>query len=40
MVYDVLVHSDAVLYLQGKEPGHCMVIKHVLYEGDSKRVLD
>jgi len=40
VVYDVLVHGDAALYLQGKEPGHCMVIKHVLYVGDSKRVLD
>ncbi|KAI4567232.1 hypothetical protein MJG53_008813 [Ovis ammon polii x Ovis aries] len=37
VVYDVLVHSDAALYLQSEEPGHCMVIRHV---GNSKRVLD
>lgn len=40
MIYDVLVPGDAALYLQGEEPDHCMVIKHVLHVGDSKRVLD
>ena len=34
------MHGDAVLYLQGEEPGHCMAIQHVLHVGDSRPVLD
>uniref|UniRef100_A0A8D0U8Q0 Inositol-3-phosphate synthase 1 n=1 Tax=Sus scrofa TaxID=9823 RepID=A0A8D0U8Q0_PIG len=39
-VVDDMVHSNPVLYKQGEEPDHCVVIKYVPYVGDSKRALD
>lgn len=38
-VVDDMVHSNPVLYKQGEEPDHCVVIKYVPYVGDSKRAL-
>ncbi|CAJ0604691.1 unnamed protein product [Cylicocyclus nassatus] len=39
-VVDDMVQSNRILYPDGKNPDHCIVIKYVPFVGDSKRAMD
>ncbi|CAJ2645427.1 unnamed protein product [Trifolium pratense] len=39
-VVDDMVNNNAILYGPGEHPDHVVVIKYVLYVGDSKRAMD